>query len=89
MHHIEPQILKPDERKRFGRGFSREEIKQAGINLAVARAIDLPGDMRRRTAHEENVEAIKGYAEKKKAERKPVEKAVAEEKATKKSKRKA
>lgn len=89
MHHIKPQILKPDERKRIGRGFTREELKKAGVNLAVARAIELPIDMRRRTCHDENVEAIKAYAAKEKAERKTVEKPAAEEKPAKTGKRKA
>ena len=89
MHHIKPKILKPDERKRLGRGFSREEIKKAEVNLAVARSIELPIDMRRRTAHDENIEAIKAYAAKEKAERKPVEKTAPKEKPAKTSKRKA
>jgi large subunit ribosomal protein L13e len=91
MHHIKPHILKPDERKRIGRGFSREELKKAGISLAVARAIELPIDMRRRTAHDDNVEAIKAYAAKEKAERKAMEKTetAAEEKPEKQAKRKA
>lgn len=89
MHHIKPKILKPDERKRFGRGFSREEIKKAEVNLAVARSIELPIDLRRRTAHDENIEAIKVYAAKEKSKRKPVEKTAPKETPAKKSKRKA
>ncbi len=88
MHHIKPRILKPDERKRLGRGFSREEIKKAAVNLSVARSIELPIDMRRRTAHDENVEAIKVYAANEKAKRKPVEKAAPKDKPAKTSKEK-
>jgi ribosomal protein L13E len=71
MHHIKPKILKPDGKQRSGRGFSREELKKAGLNPTEAAKLGLPTDLRRKTAHDENVEAIKAYAEKKKAEAKP------------------
>jgi ribosomal protein L13E len=71
MHHIKPKILKQDGKQRSGRGFSPEELKKAGLNKAEARKIGLPVDLRRETAHDENVEAIKAYAEKQKAEAKP------------------
>jgi ribosomal protein L13E len=89
MHHIKPQILKTDERKREGRGFSREELKKAGVNLQEARAIELPVDMRRRTAHDENVKAVKVYAAVERAKRKPKPNSAAEEKPAKTGKRKA
>jgi ribosomal protein L13E len=88
MHHIKPQILKPDKRQRRGRGFSREELKKAGVNLQEARLIELPIDMRRRTAHDENVEAVKAYAAAEKAKRKPKPKPETKEPAAKLSKRK-
>ena len=71
MHHIKPKILKPDGKQRSGRGFSSEELKKAGLNPAEARRLEIPVDRRRKTAHDQNVEAIKAYAEKKKAEAKP------------------
>lgn len=71
MHHIKLQILKPDGKQRSGRGFSREELKKAGLNPAEAKRLEIPVDRRRKTAHDQNVEAIKAYAEKKKAEAKP------------------
>ncbi len=89
MHHIKPKILKPDERQRLGRGFSREELKKAGVNLQEARAIKLPIDMRRRTAHDENVEAVKTYAAQEKTTKAAKPKPVAEEKPAKAEKRKA
>ena len=45
--------------KRMGRGFSREELKKAGINLKQALRIELPIDTRRRTAHDYNVKLLK------------------------------
>ncbi len=89
MHRIKPKILKPNEKQRLGKGFSREELKKAGVNLAVARAIELPIDMRRRTIHDENVEAIKAYAAEEKNKRKTVEKPLMQEKPLKKVKEKA
>ncbi len=71
MHHIKAIILKSDEKKRLGAGFSREELKKAGVNLQEARRIELPIDMRRRTVHDDNVEAVKTYAEAEKSKRKP------------------
>jgi large subunit ribosomal protein L13e len=71
MHHIKPKIVKPDGKQRSGRGFSREELKKAGLNKAEAKKLEIPVDRRRKTAHDQNVEAIKAYVEKKKAETKP------------------
>jgi ribosomal protein L13E len=71
MHHIKPKILKPNGKQCNGRGFSPEELKKAGLNKAEASRLGLPVDLRRKTAHDENVEAIKAYVEKKKAETKP------------------
>jgi ribosomal protein L13E len=89
MHHIKPKILKPDERQRQGRGFSREELKKAGVNLQEARTIELPIDMRRRTAHDDNVEAVKVFAAAEKAKRVPKPKPEAKEESGKSGKRKA
>ncbi len=44
---------------RKGRGFSREELKKAGIGTKQALSIGLPVDVRRRTAHARNVKLIK------------------------------
>ena len=89
MHHIKPQILKPNEKQRQGRGFSREELQKAGLNLQEARLIELPIDMRRRTAHDENVEAVKAYATAEKAKRVPKPKPEPKESSGKTGKRKA
>jgi large subunit ribosomal protein L13e len=58
-------------KQRWGRGFSREELKKAGTSLAEAIRLGIPVDARRKTAHEENVECAKGFLESKKATRKP------------------
>ena len=71
MRHITPKILKPNGKQRSGRGFSPEELKKAGLNPTEAARIGIPTDLRRKTAHDENVEVVKAYVEKKKAEAKP------------------
>ncbi len=71
MHHIKPEILMQNGKKRSGRGFSPTELKKAGVNPTEAKKIDLPTDFKRKTAHDENIEAIKAYSAKKKAEAKP------------------
>jgi large subunit ribosomal protein L13e len=70
MHHVKPKILKPNRKQRNGKGFSPEELKKAGLNPTEAAKIGLPTDFRRKTAHDENVEVVKAYVEKKKAEAK-------------------
>ena len=67
MHHIKTKILKPNGKQRGGRGFSREELKKAGLHPAEAKRLEIPVDRRRKSAHNQNVEAIKAYSEKKKA----------------------
>ena len=87
MHHIKPEVLKPDG-KRIGRGFSREELKKAGLNKAESKKLKIPIDLRRKTAHDKNVKALKAYAEKKKAEAKPKPKPKPEPKPKRKKKAK-
>lgn len=70
MRRVKPKILKPNRKQRSGKGFSTEELKKAGLNPTEAARIGLPIDTRRKTAHDENVEVIKAYVEKKKAETK-------------------
>jgi hypothetical protein len=56
---IEPKVLDPSQRQRRGRGFSREEIKKAGLTPQQALKHGLIVDYKRKTGHEENVEALK------------------------------
>jgi large subunit ribosomal protein L13e len=72
IHHVKPTIFKSDGRQRSGRGFSLEEFNKAGILPEKARRLKLPFDKRRKTAHDQNVEAIKTYM--KKADVKPKQK---------------
>jgi large subunit ribosomal protein L13e len=59
MRVAEAKVFKAFGKQRFGKGFSREELKKAGLTLKEARRLGLPVDVRRKTAHKENVEAAK------------------------------
>lgn len=63
MRSVKPEILKPDGKKRSGRGFSISELKKAGLEAAEAARLGIPVDMRRTTAHDENVDSVKAFAE--------------------------
>ncbi len=54
-------IVKKKGKTRKGRGFSRKELKETGLSLSRALRMGVPVDIRRKTKHEENVEALKPY----------------------------
>lgn len=58
----EPQVKSPgNAQPRRGRGFSAEETSRAGLTIVEARQMGLIVDLRRKTAHDENVEVLKQY----------------------------
>jgi len=63
-----PKVFKKGGKQRDGRGFSREELKKAGLSFKDALKLSIPIDLKRRTAHEENVEVIKILLKNMKAE---------------------
>jgi large subunit ribosomal protein L13e len=63
MIEMKPKIFKKDRKQRFGKGFSREELRNAGLSLTEALKLRIPVDSRRRTTYEENVEAVKAFRE--------------------------
>lgn len=65
-----PKVFKKSGKQRHGKGFSREELKRAGLSLKEALKFGIPVDSRRRTTHEENVEVVKTFLESKKVESK-------------------
>jgi ribosomal protein L13E len=67
MTAIKPVVFKKGGRQRYGKGFSREELKKAGLSLKEASKLGIPADSRRTTVHEENINVIKGFLEGKKA----------------------
>lgn len=57
---IEP-IITLGVRARKGKGFSAEELKAADITPGEAVKMGVPYDPRRRTSHEDNVDALREY----------------------------
>jgi ribosomal protein L13E len=57
--------------KRFGRGFSREELQKAGSTLGEAVKLGVGVDYKRKTVHEENIEIAKTLVMERKQTRKP------------------
>ena len=66
-----PKVFKNDGKQRFGRGFSREELRKAGSSLKEAIKLGLLVDDRRKTVHDENVEAAKAFLKDKRPASKP------------------
>jgi large subunit ribosomal protein L13e len=62
-----PKVFKKAGKQRYGKGFSREELKKAGLSLREALSLGVPVDSRRKTAHEENVKLVKTFFETRKA----------------------
>ena len=64
MHHIRPVIISQTGKHRPGKGFSPDEIKEAGLDAGSARKLGVPVDRKRKTSREENVAALKACSEK-------------------------
>jgi large subunit ribosomal protein L13e len=69
MTEARAKVQKKAGKQRSGRGFSREELKKAGINPKEALRFHIPIDPRRKTAHEENTETVKALLKDKKAKK--------------------
>jgi ribosomal protein L13E len=72
MMTVRPKVFKKGGKQRYGKGFSGDELKKAGLSFKEALKLGIPIDSKRRTAHEENVEVVKAFLEstKTKAKRK-------------------
>jgi len=46
---------------RIGRGFSKGELKEVGLDVKKARKLGLYIDERRRSIHKENIEMLKEF----------------------------
>jgi len=58
---IHPEVVRKDSKARLGRGFSREELKEAGVDFKQALRLTIPVDLRRKTKHEENVSVLRQH----------------------------
>ena len=54
-------MFKKDGKSKEGRGFSKEELRKVALDFKKALKLGIPVDSKRRTVHEENVEALKEY----------------------------
>jgi ribosomal protein L13E len=64
MHHIKAVITKQNGKQSIGRGFSLTELAKAGLNKQQAKQIGIPLDVKRKSAHDENISTLKAHAEK-------------------------
>jgi ribosomal protein L13E len=71
MHHIKAVITKQNGKQSTGRGFSPSELEKAGVNKQQAKQMGIPVDVKRKSAHDENIATLKAHAQKAKAEAKP------------------
>jgi len=67
MRQIKVIITKHNKKQNIGKGFSTTELEKAKVNKLQARQIGLPVDVKRKSAHDENIACIKECAEKAKA----------------------
>jgi len=58
---IRPIVQKKNDRTREGKGFSRDELKEVGIDSKQALRLKIPIDLKRKTKHENNVKTLKHY----------------------------
>lgn len=56
---VRSAVRKKGGRTRGGRGFSRGELREVGVDLKQALKLGIPIDPRRKTKHEENVKTLK------------------------------
>ncbi len=83
MHHVKAVITAQSGKVRPGKGFSPDELNEAGVSIAEARNMKIPVDWKRRSSHEENITSLKSHAEKAKATAKPKTKTAPKEKKAK------
>lgn len=57
-------IVKRGAKVKTGKGFSIDELREAGLNVGEARHLGVPVDQRRSTSYPENVEDLKEWVEK-------------------------
>ncbi len=60
----EATVPKTSGKRRKGRGFSRAELAEVGLDFSQALRLRLRVDQRRKTKHAENVKALKQFLRK-------------------------
>ncbi|MGD2200085.1 MAG: ribosomal protein L13e [Candidatus Bathyarchaeota archaeon] len=56
-------VVRSGDKERPGKGFSMDELQEAGLNAGEARHLGIPVDPRRSTSYPENVEGLKEWIE--------------------------
>jgi len=62
-----PKVSEKRGRRSLGKGYSPEELKKGGLSTSEAVKLHVAVDPRRKTAHDENVEALKTFLQERKA----------------------
>jgi large subunit ribosomal protein L13e len=63
MHHLKIIITKQNGKINVGKGFSQNELKEAGVNKQEAKQFGFRVDVKRKSTHKENVDCIKSHAQ--------------------------
>jgi ribosomal protein L13E len=74
MSQIKATIQGKRGKQRSGKGFSKDELKQANLTQKDALRQKIPIDPKRKTTHEENVQTLKTYLKTHKPKPKPKKK---------------
>ncbi len=64
MSQLKPVIVSQTGKERMGKGFSPDELKEAGLTSVDAAKLGISVDRKRRTSREENIETLKAQVEK-------------------------
>jgi len=56
---LQPSVIRKKGEARKGKGFSRSELREAGLDSKLALKLGILIDLRRKTKHEENVKGLK------------------------------
>jgi ribosomal protein L13E len=62
VHHITPIITKQNGKQCIGKkGFSPNELKEAGVNKQQAKQMGIRVDVKRKSTHQVNVDCVKAH----------------------------
>jgi large subunit ribosomal protein L13e len=64
MRQLKPVIVSQTGKERMGKGFSPDELKEAGLTAVDAAKLGISVDRKRKTSREENIETLKAQVEK-------------------------
>ncbi len=62
MRHLKILITKQNGKQSVGKGFSSNELREAGLNKQQAKQLGIRVDIKRKSTHQENVDCLKSHA---------------------------